>query len=300
MFRKEGIDVGSRKSKVGWYLLFTAPLLIIFTIVVIVPFLIGIYYAFFDWDGIAANPMEFVGLENFSTLFADDRFMQSMWLTVLFTVLSVVSVNVVGLAFALLVTSKLRTANLARTMLFMPYLIGGLILGYIWQFVFLDVFTLVGEVTGLESIFFNWLNNETFALFALVFVFTWQMAGYVMIVYIAGIQGIPGEVVEAAKIDGASNWQRLTRVTLPLLMPAFTISLFLTLSYGFKIYDVNLSLTGGGPANATELFAMNIYNEIFGYGNYGYGQAKAIMFFIIIAAITLTQVYITKKREVEM
>ncbi|WP_156889920.1 carbohydrate ABC transporter permease [Planococcus lenghuensis] len=292
--------MGSRKSKVGWYLLFTAPLLIIFTIVVIVPFLIGIYYAFFDWDGIAANPMEFVGLENFSTLFADDRFMQSMWLTVLFTVLSVVSVNVVGLAFALLVTSKLRTANLARTMLFMPYLIGGLILGYIWQFVFLDVFTLVGEVTGLESIFFNWLNNETFALFALVFVFTWQMAGYVMIVYIAGIQGIPGEVVEAAKIDGASNWQRLTRVTLPLLMPAFTISLFLTLSYGFKIYDVNLSLTGGGPANATELFAMNIYNEIFGYGNYGYGQAKAIMFFIIIAAITLTQVYITKKREVEM
>lgn len=299
MFRKEGMNVGSR-NKVGWYLLFTAPLLIIFTIVVIVPFLIGIYYAFFDWDGIAANPMEFVGMENFATLFADERFLRSMWLTVLFTVLSVITVNVVGLAFALLVTSKLRTANLARTMLFMPYLIGGLILGYIWQFVFLDVFTLFGEVTGLDSIFFNWLNNETFALFALVFVFTWQMAGYVMIVYIAGIQGIPGEVVEAAKIDGASNWQRLFRVTFPLLMPAFTISLFLTLSYGFKIYDVNLSLTGGGPANATELFAMNIYNEIFGYGNYGYGQAKAIVFFIIIAAITLFQVYITKKREVEM
>lgn len=288
------------KRKIGWYLLFTLPLLIIFAIIVIVPFIIGIYYAFFEWDGINANPMVFTGLENFKILFEDERFLRSAWLTVLFTVLSVITVNAVGLTFALLVTSKLKLANLARTMLFMPYLIGGLILGYIWQFVFLDVFTLIGNVTGLDSIFFNWLNNEDFALFALVFVFTWQMAGYVMIIYIAGIQGIPGELVEAAKIDGAGGWQRFLRITAPLLMPAFTISLFLTLSYGFKIYDVNLSLTGGGPANATELFAMNIYNEIFGYGNYGYGQAKAIVFFIVIAAITLTQVYITKKREVEM
>lgn len=288
------------KKNVGWYLLFTLPLLIIFTIIVVIPFLIGIYYAFFEWDGIGANPKIFVGFENFLTLFTDGRFMKSTWLTILFTVLSVISVNIVGLAFALLVTSKLRLANLARTMFFMPYLIGGLILGYIWQFVFLDVFAAIGKATGLEHIFFNWLINENFSLFALVFVFTWQMAGYVMIVYIAGIQGVPGELIEASKVDGASKWQRLTRVTFPLLMPAFTISLFLTLSYGFKIYDVNLSLTGGGPANATELFAMNIYNEIFGYGNYGYGQAKAILFFIIISAVTLTQVYITKKREVEM
>lgn len=293
------MDVAGKKN-IGWYLLFTVPLLIIFTIIVVIPFLIGIFYAFFEWDGINANPKVFVGMENFFKLFSDDRFMKSTWLTVLFTVLSVISVNVVGLAFALLVTSKLRLANLARTMFFMPYLIGGLILGYIWQFVFLDVFTIVGEVLGLENIFFNWLLNETFALFALVFVFTWQMAGYVMIVYIAGIQGIPGELIEASKVDGASRWQRLMKITFPLLMPAFTISLFLTLSYGFKIYDVNLSLTGGGPANATELFAMNIYNEIFGYGNYGYGQAKAIVFFVIIAIITLTQVYLTKKREVEM
>lgn len=296
---KVGMSVANKK-KVGWYLIFTVPLLLIFTLIVLVPFVIGIYYAFFQWDGIGANPMEFNGIDNFIRLLDDERFLRSTWLTVLFTVLSVITVNAVGLAFALLVTSKLKLANLARTMLFMPYLIGGLILGYIWQFVFLDVFTLLGDVTGLDSIFFNWLNNEDFALFALVFVFTWQMAGYVMIVYIAGIQGIPGEVIEAARIDGASGWQRFLRITVPLLMPAFTISLFLTLSYGFKIYDVNLSLTGGGPANATELFAMNIYNEIFGYGNYGYGQAKAIVFFVIIAAITLTQVYITKKKEVEM
>lgn len=290
----------ANKNKRKWFVLFVVPLLFIFTTVVIIPFIIGIYYAFFEWDGISANPMEFVGFGNFGKLFENDQFLRSAWLTTLFTILSVITINAVGLAFALLVTSKIRSANAARTLLFMPYLIGGLILGYIWQFVFLDVFEFLGELTGLTNIFFNWLIDPEFALYALVFVFTWQMAGYVMIVYIAGIQAIPNDVVEAAKIDGATSWQRFMRITLPLLMPALTISLFLTLSSAFKIYDVNLSLTGGGPANATELFAMNIYNEIFGSGNYGFGQAKAIIFFVIVAAITLTQVYLTKKREVEM
>lgn len=283
-----------------WYLLFTAPLLLIFITVVIIPFLMGIYYSFFQWDGIGANPKVFVGFDNFIKLFSDTRFFKSAWLTTLFTILAVISVNIVGLTFALLVTTKLRVANAARTMVFMPYLIGGLILGYIWQFIFTDVFKLIGEVTGFESVFFNWLLNPDYALYALVFVFTWQMAGYVMIIYIAGIQGIPNDVIEAAQIDGANKWQKLKSIIFPLLMPAFTISLFLTLSSAFKIYDVNLSLTAGGPANSTEMFAMNIYNEIFGYGNYGIGQAKAIIFFFIVAAITLTQVYITKKREVEM
>ncbi|MFF2753016.1 carbohydrate ABC transporter permease [Psychrobacillus sp. NPDC058041] len=288
------------KSNKWWYILFTTPLLLIFITVVIIPFLIGIYYSFFEWDGISANPKVFVGLDNFTRLFGDTRFLESTGKTVLFTLLAVIFVNVVGLLFALLVTSKLRTANAARTMIFMPYLIGGLILGYIWQFIFLDVFTLFGKVTGFDNVFFNWLIDVDYALYALVFVFTWQMAGYIMIIYIAGIQGIPNDVIEAAKIDGANGWQRLRKITFPLLMPAFTISLFLTLSSAFKIYDVNLSLTNGGPANSTEMFAMNIYNEIFGYSNYGFGQAKAIVFFFIVAAITLTQVYITKKREVEM
>lgn len=283
-----------------WYILFVAPLFLIFTTVVIIPFLMGIYYAFFQWDGIGANPKVFVGFDNFKQLLTDTRFFKSAWLTILFTVLSVISVNVVGLAFALLVTTKLKTANAARTMIFMPYLIGGLILGYIWQFIFTDVFKRLGELTGFDNVFFNWLMDPQYALYAMVFVFTWQMAGYVMIIYIAGIQGIPSDVLEASKIDGANVWQRFRKITVPLLMPAFTISLFLTLSSAFKVYDVNLSLTGGGPANATELFAMNIYNEIFGYGNYGIGQAKAIVFFLIVAAITLTQVYLTKKREVEM
>nr|WP_188383984.1 sugar ABC transporter permease [Ornithinibacillus halotolerans] len=284
----------------GWYALFVLPLLLIFVTVVIVPFLIGIFYSFFDWDGIRANPMVFVGIENYLKLLDDARFIDSAWITIKFTILAVISVNIVGLTFALLVTSKLRTANLARTFVFMPYLIGGLLLGYIWQFVFTDVFAMVGEITGFDSIFFNWLMHPDYALYALVIVFTWQMAGYIMIIYIAGIQSIPGEVIEASKIDGANLWQRIRKIVFPLLMPSFTISLFLTLSFAFKIYDTNLSLTGGGPANATELFAMNIYNEIFGYANYGYGQAKAIIFFLIIAIISLTQVYMTKKREVQM
>ena len=283
-----------------WFVIFTLPLLLIFTTVVIVPFISGIFYAFFDWDGIAANEKVFVGLDNFLKLMEDKRFLHSAWITTKFTILSLISVNVIALIFALLVTSKLRTANTARTFFFMPNLIGGLILGYIWQFIFSDVFAMIGEWTGFNSVFYNWLLDKEFSLYALVIVFTWQMAGYMMIVYIAGIQGIPDELTEAAKIDGANYWQRLTKITFPLLMQSFTICLFLTLSFAFKIYDVNLSLTKGGPANATEMFALNIYNEIFGYGHYGYGQAKAIVFFIIVAAITLTQVYLTKKREVEM
>ncbi|WP_019423414.1 carbohydrate ABC transporter permease [Paenibacillus sp. OSY-SE] len=287
-----------RKDKL-WFVLFTFPLLFIFTTVVIMPFIFGIAYSFVKWDGIPANPKVFVGLDNFIQLFKDERFLSSAWHTVKFTVLAVISVNVLGLAFSLFVTTKLRVRNVARTLFFMPNLIGGLILGYIWQFIFTDVFGYLGQSTGFDGIFFNWLLDPQYALYAIVIVFTWQVAGYTMIIYIAGLQGIPDELVEAAKVDGANVWHRLTKITLPLLMPAFTICLFLTLSGAFKIYDVNLSMTRGGPNNATEMFAMNIYNEIFAYGNYGLGQAKAVIFFLVVAVFTLTQVVMTKKREVQ-
>jgi raffinose/stachyose/melibiose transport system permease protein len=182
----------------------------------------------------------------------------------------------------------------------MPYLIGGLILGYIWRFIFTDVFSNIGEKTGLIKIFFNLLLDYDFALIALVVVATWQMAGYIMIIYIAGIQAIPEDVIEAAAVDGAGYWRTLFNIKFPLIMPSFTICLFLSMSNCFKIFDVNLSLTGGGPNNATEMFAMNIYNEIFKLNNFGYGQAKAIVFFVVIASVTLLQVSITKKKEVSM
>lgn len=283
-----------------WYGLFTIPLVFIFTTVVIIPFLIGIGYSFFSWDGLPLNPKVFVGFQNFIELFSDQRFLSSAGHTILFTVLAIVLINVLGLTFALIVTTKLKVRNLARTMLFMPYLIGGLILGYIWKFIFTDTFASIGESTGMTQVLFNWLLDNNYALVALVVVATWQMAGYIMIIYIAGIQGIPEDVIEAAAVDGAGYFNTLFRIKFPLIMPSFTICLFLTLSNCFKIFDVNLSLTGGGPNNATEMFAMNIYNEIFQLNNYGYGQAKAILFFIVVASITLVQVYVTKKREVSM
>lgn len=280
--------------------MFTLPLIFIFSLVVVIPFLIGIGYSFFSWDGLPLNPKIFVGFENYVNLFSDSRFMTSAGHTILFTIFAIILINILGLAFALMVTSKLRVKNAARAMLFMPYLIGGLILGYIWKFIFTDAFQAIGEATGLTGIFFNWLLNPKFALVALVIVSTWQMAGYIMIIYITGIMGIPDDVIEAAQVDGAGFWQTLFRIKFPLIMPSFTICLFMTLSNCFKIFDVNLSLTGGGPSNATEMFAMNIYNEIFSLNNFGYGQAKAIVFFLVVAIITMVQVSITKKREVEM
>jgi len=288
------------KQERYWYVLFTMPLFLIFTTVVIIPFIIGIVYSFIQWDGISANPKVFVGFENYINILQDDRFFSSAWHTIKFTVIALISVNIMGLLFSFLVTSSLRGTTAARTMFFLPNLIGGLILGYIWKFIITDIFKYLGNSTGWTGFFFNWLLDPNFALYALVIVFTWQMAGYTMIIYIAGIQGIPEDVMEAAKVDGANAWYRLTKIIFPLLMPSFTISFFMTLSGAFKIFDVNLSLTNGGPINATEMFAMNIYNEIFGYGHYGLGQAKAIVFFVVVAAVTITQVIITKKKEVQM
>lgn len=288
------------KMKKRWFALFTVPLFLVFTLVVIVPFLNGVYYSFVSWNGLPKNPMKFVGIQNYLKVFKDARFLRSLGRTTTFTLITMVSVNVLGLAFALLVTSKLRTRNAARVMIFMPYLIGGLLLGYIWQFVLGDCMATLGEMTGRPDWFFYWLSNKQFAYIGLIVVATWQMAGYMMVIYIAGLQSISDDVLEAANVDGANYWQALTRIRLPLLMPSITICLFLTLSNCFKIYDVNLALTGGGPANSTEMVSMNIFNEIFSKSNYGYGQAKAIVFFLIVAVITMFQVRLTSKREVEL
>ena len=285
--------MNARKRKdAGWYALFVLPVVTVFTIIVIIPFVIGVGYSFFSWDGLPVHEKKFVGFENYIRLFDDSRFLVSAGHTLVFTLIAVVLINVLGLTFALVVTGKLRTRNILRTMLFMPYLIGGLILGYIWKFILGEGLKMLGGS--------NWLVDKKMALVALIIVATWQMAGYIMIIYITGIQGIPDDVLEAAAIDGAGFWQELIYIKLPLIMQSFTICLFMTLSNCFKIFDTNLSLTGGGPNNATEMFAMNIYNEIFKLNNYGYGQAKAILFLIVVASFTLLQVAITKRKEVQM
>ena len=288
------------KLKKGWYALFVAPILIPFLLTVIVQFLQGIGFSFVQWNGMSKTPKVFVGLQNFVDVFRDGRFMTSMGRTALFTIITVVLVNLMAIAFSVWVTSEIKFRNPGRAMLFMPYLIGGLILGYVWKYVLGQGMTLLAANTGNETLFFNWLSDPHYAFYAMIVVATWQMAGYMMVIYIAGLEAISGDVLEASKIDGATSWKEFIHIKLPLLMPSITICLFLTLSNCFKIYDVNVSLTGGGPASATEMISMNIYNEIFVKSNFGFGQAKAIIFFLIVAVITFMQVKFTSSKEVEL
>ncbi len=288
------------KLKKGWYVLFVTPILIPFVLTVIVPFFQGIAYSFVEWNGMSKSAKVFVGLQNYIDVFKDARFMASMGRTTVFTLITVVLVNLFALVFAVWVTSEIKFKNPGRAMLFMPYLIGGLILGYVWNYVLGQGMTLLAQNTGNSSLFFNWLSDSRFAFVAMIVVATWQMAGYMMVIYIAGLEAISGDVLEAAQIDGANGWKTFIHVKLPLLMPSITICLFLTLSNCFKIYDVNVSLTGGGPANATEMISLNIYNEIFVQSHFGLGQAKAIVFFVIVAIITFIQVRTTSSKEVEI
>jgi len=280
--------------------LFVIPSLFIFINVVIIPFVMGIIYSFTNWDGFAFKGSTFVGLKNYVAAFGDKKFMEAFWLTTQYTFFMIILVNIVGLALALLVTSKIKSKNFLRGVYFLPNLIGGLILGFIWKFVFTKFFQQLGEITHTQKIFFNWLDNDTTAFWALVIVGVWQMAGYVMVIYIASIESISEEVMEAASIDGASSWVKFKKITLPLIAPAFTISLFVTLSNSFKQYDTNLSLTNGGPFGSTELVTMNIFSTAFSYNKYAQAQAKSIIFFLVIMVITVIQIYTTKKREVDM
>jgi raffinose/stachyose/melibiose transport system permease protein len=277
--------------------LFLAPVLIGLGLVVIVPLVYGIFYSFTDWNGITST--QFVGFEHYIKLIHDKGFLDAIWFTVKFSVVTVFVLNVIGLGLAILVTQKMKTSNLLRTVFFMPNLIGGLILGFIWQFIFISVFGDIGEALGIEALQ-GWLSTTGTGFWGLVILTCWQMGGYIMIIYIAYLQNIPNELVEAAKMDGANSFQRFKSITFPLVAPAFTVSMFLTLSNSFKIYDQNLSLTNGGPFESTQMVAMEIVKTAFSAKEMAYGQAKAVVFFIIVAAIALTQVYYNKKREVDL
>ncbi|KAK3604155.1 hypothetical protein CHS0354_001962 [Potamilus streckersoni] len=219
--------------------------------------------------------------------------------TSIYLLYSVVLINIIGFLLALLVTRPLKGANLLRASFFIPNMIGGLLLGYIWKFIFLKIFPSMYDFTGLFFFNYPWLSETQLALAGMAIVSTWQMGGYIMIIYIAAIQAIPEEYYEAARIDGASAFQMMKNITLPLVAPAITISLFLTVSQGFKMFDVNVSLTNGDPARTTELLALNIYQTAFTNSEFSYAQSLSLMFMLLIAVVTLTQVYISKKRELE-
>ncbi|UOR13756.1 carbohydrate ABC transporter permease [Halobacillus amylolyticus] len=280
-----------------WFWLFLTPVILGLGLVVVIPFIYGFIFSFTDWNGLTAT--KFLGFEHYINLFQEDEFMSSIWFTVKFAVVTVILLNIMGLGLALLVTRNIKTNNLLRTVFFMPNLIGGLILGFIWQFIFVSVFDDIGTLFGIENLQ-GWLSTTSTGFWGLVILTAWQMAGYIMIIYIAYLENIPKDLIEAAKIDGANGLQRFKSITFPLVAPAFTVSMFLTLSMAFKIYDQNLSLTNGGPFNSTQMVAMEIVRTAFSDNQMAYAQAKAVIFFLIVAVIALTQVYYNKKREVEM
>lgn len=292
------------KRKIKWksiltYLAFVGPALFFFLLIQIIPFIMGVYYSFTSWNGVS-SAVEWIGLENYKKIFTNDpQFYHSFMFTTKFTIAAVIITNIIGFGLALLLNAALKTRNILRTVFFVPNVIGGLLLGFIWQFIFVKGFASIGNLTGWAFFQQPWLGDEKTAFWGIVIVFAWQISGYMMVIYIAALQGVDNSLIEAARMDGASNWTLLTKVIIPLILPAFTICFFLTISMAFKIFDLNISLTNGGPFNSTQSVAINIYQEAFQNNRYGLGTAKSILFFIVVAIVTTFQVWTTKKREVE-
>jgi raffinose/stachyose/melibiose transport system permease protein len=279
------------------FMKFAALPLAIFTVVLVVPFVNGFYYTFTDWDGFKVD--KFVGLSNYAESFADPKFWSTLKFTGLFVVVSLVLVNVVAFGLALIVTSNLRSRNFLRTLFFVPNLVGGVVLGVIWQFIFNSAIVALANKYDWELFKQSWLQDTNKAFWALIIVTVWQSSGYMMIVYITGLVSIENDVLEASQIDGASPLRTLFAIKIPLMAQAFTIALFLTLRGGFMAYDVNVALTGGGPFRTTELISLHIFQDAFGEGNFGTGQSKAVVMFIVVALAALVQVTISKRYEVQ-
>ena len=279
-----------QKTLKKYFAVFLLPTVIAFAIAFIIPFITGLYLSFCDFTTV--SNAKFVGIQNYITAFEpSQRFVESFGFTTFFTVISIVTVNIIAFTLAYLLTRKIRGTNFFRTVFFMPNLIGGIVLGYTWQSMINAVLANYGTTL---------VANEKYGLIGLILLMNWQMIGYMMIIYIAGLQNVPTELIEASKIDGATKWQTLRHVTIPMVMPSITICLFLTLSNSFKLYDQNLALTNGAPMHKTEMLALNIVNSFYGRSNFeGVGQSKAVMFFVIVALIALTQLYYTRKKEVE-
>jgi raffinose/stachyose/melibiose transport system permease protein len=292
----------SRRKRSQWMqqLVFIGPALLVFFVIIMIPLGMSFYYSLTEWNGISAD-VKWVGLENFrQVLFHDQQFRWDFFFTFRLALVQVVLTNAVGLLLALMLTQALKTRDVLRTIFFMPNVIGGLLLGFIWQFIFVKGFASIGELTHIGFFELPWLGDATTGFWGIIIVSVWQGAGYLMVIYIAGFANVPNDLLEAARIDGASRMQLFRKIKLPLIMPAVTVCFFLSISWAFKIFDIVLSLTKGGPYNSTESIALNIYQEAFRNNRYGLGTAKALIFFFIVALITVIQVVYTKRKEVEV
>lgn len=269
--------------------IFLLPTMAAFLIGFIVPFIEGIYLSFCDFTTI--KDATFVGFSNYIAAFKDTTFVDAFKFTTLFAIVVLVLINVLAFLVALALTQKMKGTNIFRTVFFMPNLIGGIVLGYVWQLIFDAIFQHFNTALKLNAVFGFW---------GLVILVCWQQIGYMMIVYIAGLQAIPEDIQEAAMIDGATRVQRLFRITIPNMMPSITICTFLTITNAFKLFDQNLALTGGEPLHKTEMLALNIYDTFYGRVGYeGVGQAKAVVFFLLVVVIGLLQLKFTKDKEVQ-
>ena len=278
-----------QKTLKRYFPIFVLPTLIAFSFAFIIPFVMGVYLSFCKFKTI--TNAQFVGLENYIKIFADKDFVNAFGFTLKFSVVSIITINVFAFILALALTRKIKGTNLFRTVFFMPNLIGGIILGYIWQQMINEV--LLKYETTLVA-------NPTYGFWGLVILMNWQMIGYMMIIYVAGLQNVPTDLIEAAQIDGATSLQTLFKVKIPMVMPSITICLFLTVSNSFKLFDQNLALTAGAPSKKTAMLALDIYNTFYGRNGYeGVGQAKAVLFFIVVAVIALGQLVLTRRKEVE-
>lgn len=284
--------------KVRQFLLFAGPAAVLFCAVVVLPFVYGLYLTFTSWDGIAKEK-PFVGLENYMAAFADTPYWQALGRTAIYSVIAVILVNVVAFLLAYLVTSGVKGQNFFRAGFFIPNLIGGIVLGYVWKFVFNRAFVAIGNALSVGALSSSLLATPEGAMVCLIIVSTWQYAGYMMLIYVAGFMSVPKSLSEAAEIDGCTKSQAMFNVTIPLMRASFVQCIFLTITRCFMVYDVNLSLTNGEPFGASVMAAMHVYRQAFTYKKYGLGQAEALILFLVCAIVGVTQVYIGKKGEVE-
>ena len=290
-----------RKNTMGFkcqqYAMFAGLSTFAFAAVVIVPFIYGLYLTLTSWDGVSKDK-PFVGLLNYITTAHDTAFWQALGRTMVYTVIAVVLVNLVAFFLAYLVTSGVKGQNFFRAGFFTPNLIGGIVLGYVWKFVFNRAFVAVGEAVNAGFLSSSWLATPNGAMACLIIVSVWQYAGYMMLIYVAGFMSVPHDLIEAASIDGCTSGQATLHVTVPLMVSSFVQCLFLTLTRCFMVYDVNLSLTNGEPFGSSIMAAMHVYQQAFTYRNYGTGQAEALVLFVVCAIVGVTQVFVGKKAEV--
>ena len=277
--------------------MFAGPGTLLFFCVVIVPFVYGLYLTFTSWDGVSAVK-PFVGLNNFAAVIQDTAYWQAMGRTAIYSFFAVILVNIVAFALAYLVTSGVKGQNFFRAGFFVPNLIGGIVLGYVWKFVFNRAFVAIGSAITAETVP-SLLSTPGGAMFCLILVSVWQYAGYMMLIYVAGFMSVSKDLQEAAMIDGCNSAQAMKNVTIPLMRASFVQCLFLSITRCFMVYDVNLSLTNGEPFGSSVMAAMHVYRQAFTYKNYGLGQAEALVLFVVCAIVGVTQVMIGKKGEVD-